>query len=202
MSDEETIEVYNQRAEAYRALIQTDDVDPHLLAFMNLLEPNSYVLDLGCGPALSSSIMVKNGLRVDPVDASAEMVKLANASFHVNARQATFAEIDGEDIYDGIWASFCLLHANREALPTILQALHKSLKLNGVMHLTMKLGEGARRDGIGRFYTYYTEPELVAHLQAANFTITATEQGEAKSFTSKLEPWIMLRSVKKAPFAL
>ena len=198
MSDAETIGVYDQRAADYRDLVKKESTHPLLVEFMALLTPNDYVLDLGCGPALSSAIMIKEGFRVDPVDASAAMVKMANESFNVGARQATFADIDGEAIYDGIWASFCLLHAKREELPTILQALNKSLKPNGVMHLTMKLGEGAKRDGIGRFYTYYTEPELKAHLQAANFSIIAQEQGEAMSLAGKLEPWIMLRSVKKA----
>ena len=43
--------------------------------------------------------MRKSGLRVDPIDASIEMVKLANSLYNLKARQAEFSDIDGEDIY-------------------------------------------------------------------------------------------------------
>jgi len=63
-----------------------------------------------------------------------------------------------------VWANFSLLHATAEEFPTILKAIHTALKPDGALHLGMKTGEGARRDDIGRFYTFYTESQLEEHL--------------------------------------
>ena len=64
-------------------------------------------------------------------------------------------EIDGEDLYDGIWANFSLLHAPRAAFPLHLMALKRAIKPGGLLHLGMKLGEGEGRDGLGRDHFVY-----------------------------------------------
>ena len=196
MSDKETISVYDNKAEDYAALTQ-DAPDETLLAFIQMLAPNSFVLDLGCGPADASATMRSHGLEVDPVDASAEMVRLANERYDIGARQATFSEINSTDTYEAIWASFSLLHVPAEDLPKILAALNVALKKEGWFHLTMKLGEGATRDNLGRFYSYYSQEELSKHLRTAGFSIEAVKTGEALSLAGVVEPWIMFTSQKK-----
>lgn len=191
--DKETISVYDNQAEEYAALVKGE---PHesLLAFIQQLAPKSYVLDLGCGPADASATMRQHGLRVDPVDGSTEMVRFANETYDIGARQATFSEIDVVDSYDAIWANFSLLHATRAEFPTILTALQKALKSGGWLHLAMKLGQGEARDTLGRFYTYYSEEELSNYLTNVGFTVEATRTGEDMSFAGVVEPWIMFSS--------
>ena len=65
------------------------------------MKKQGLVLDLGCGPGKASALMQKSGLRVDPIDASKEMVKLANNLYDLKARQAEFSDINGEDIMMG-----------------------------------------------------------------------------------------------------
>ncbi len=194
--DQETIAVYDNQAEDYAALTK-DTANETLLAFIQRLAPKSYVLDLGCGPADASATMRRHGLEVDPVDASAEMVRLANERYDIGARQAAFSEINSADTYDGVWASFSLLHAPAEDLPKILAALNVALKPEGWFHLTMKLGKGATRDKLGRFYSYYSQEELATHLTMAAFDIKAVQTGEALSLAGVVEPWIMFTSQKK-----
>ncbi len=196
--DQETIAVYDNQAEDYAALTK-DTANETLLAFIQRLAPKSYVLDLGCGPADASATMRCHGLEVDPVDASAEMVRLANERYDIGARQAAFSEINSADTYDGVWASFSLLHAPAEDLPTILAALNVALKPEGWFHLTMKLGKGATRDKLGRFYSYYSQEELATHLTTAAFDIKAVQTGEALSLAGVVEPWIMFTSQRVRP---
>ena len=74
MTDLETIAVYDSQIDSYVDLVKREKADPTLLKFIERIERSGYVLDLGCGPATASSIMREKGLRVDPVDASSEMV--------------------------------------------------------------------------------------------------------------------------------
>ena len=195
MADPETISVYNAQVESYVEVIDSDTVDPQLVKFIGRLQPDGLVLDLGCGPALSSVTMRDHGLRVDPTDASEEMVKWANDKFDIGARQALFGDIVEQDHYDGVWASFSLLHASAEDFPGILRALHKAMKADAVFHLVMKLGSGAKRDKIGRLYSYYSEAELCDQLQDAGFKVDTIEQGEVVGLAGYPEPWIALTSI-------
>ena len=128
MTDHQTISVYDTQTDAYEDLIKRQSSDPVLLKFIERIVPGGYVLDLGCGPAISAKVMRDNGLRVDPIDASVGMVSMANEKFDIGARQAYFEDINGTDIYDGIWANFSLLHASAEEFRNILTALATCLE--------------------------------------------------------------------------
>lgn len=194
MTDNETISAYDSQVDNYVEIIQQQAVDNILLRFIARLKPNDYVLDLGCGPAMASATMREHGLRVDPTDASEEMVKLANKTFSIGARQAVFDDINVSDVYDGIWANFSLLHASAEDLPRILNALHQALKPNGILHLGMKIGQGAKRDKFDRYYCYYSQEDLRDYLSKADFVVSDVELGEALGLAGNMEPWIALTS--------
>ncbi len=196
MTDHKTISVYDSQVDNYIDLIKEQPVDNILLKFIARLQANDYVLDLGCGPAISSATMREHGLRVDPTDASMEMVNLANKTFDIGARLAVFEDINTSNLYDGVWANFSLLHATREEFPKFLQALHESLKPRGLLHLGMKIGEGSVRDKFDRYYCYYSQEELQQHLTKAGFTSVSVELGEAMGLAGNMEPWIALTSAK------
>ena len=160
------------------------------------MKKQGLVLDLGCGPGKASALMQKSGLRVDPIDASKEMVKLANNLYDLKARQAEFSDINGEDIYDGVWANFSLLHTPKNEFKFHIKALYKILKPNGFFNIGMKLGKGEKRDQIGRFYAYYTEIELTEIFRNAGLDVCETYYGEEMGLIGSIEPWIMLRLTK------
>ena len=161
MADQKTIAVYDSQVDNYVETINKAPVDEMLLDFISQFKPDDLILDLGCGPAMSSAAMQEHGLRTDPVDASIEMVRLANETYNIGARQAYFEEIDNTQVYNGIWANFSLLHATREELPNILNRLYQSLKPNGIFQLRMKTGEGSQRDKFAVSYTHLTLPTIL-----------------------------------------
>jgi len=140
--------------------------------------------------------MSKAGLNVDPVDASPEMVRLANETLNIGARVATFDDLATKEQYDGIWANFSLLHAKREAFPGHIGQIHKALKPDGLFHIGMKLGGEEKRDRLGRFYTYYKDDELLEFLNAAGFETLSTKTGEEKGLAGDIDPWITVLSKK------
>ncbi len=176
-SDAETIAVYDRQAEKYLAR-RENRVEPGLIDFTSKLRRGGHVLDLGCGCGDASVHFLKAGFTVDAVDASASMVSITRAQ-GVNARQATFDQINQTDAYDGIWASYSLLHASRSEMPGHLARLRTALKSSGKLHIGLKLGTGESRDPLGRLYTYYTLDELISLLNEAGFTpeVWETEAG-------------------------
>jgi predicted TPR repeat methyltransferase len=197
MTDQKTIAAYNSQADNYLKMVDELDVDPILLRFIDRLKAGDYILDLGCGPGIASVVMQGKGLRVDPVDAAEAMVQLANDKFNVAARQAQFSDIDTTDTYHGVWANFSLLHAQSQDFGAILLAIHQALKPQGLLHLGMKLGEGSKRDKYGRYYAYYSQVELEAHLHGAGFDIEHIELGESLGLAGEMEPWIVLTGLAK-----
>lgn len=192
MTDQQTIAVYDAQVNAYEELLSKQSADPNLVEFIKLIQPGGFVLDLGCGPATSSAAMRNAALRVDPIDASGEMVRLANEKYAIGARQAYFLDIINTEVYDGIWANFSLLHASAADFQLILSNLNRALKPAGILHLGMKTGTGTARDKLGRHYTYYSKTELAEHLISAGFTIEQTRTGQGKGLAGLVEPWIMV----------
>ena len=195
MPDPETIRVYDQRAEEYAALnIKDGSAEAKLREFIAACPQGGRALDLGCGPGLSAAEMARAGLQVDASDASAEMVALAARHEGVNAFQALFSDITGENIYHGIWASFCLLHAPRAEFAGHLAALHKALKPGGIFYIGMKLGQGEARDALGRLYTYYTTEELDTCLTRAGFRDFHHIFGTSRGLDGELADYVAIRA--------
>lgn len=196
MADRQTIDVYDRSAQTYADLSRRGvETDPMLHAFISACPAQGRVLDLGCGPGTAAGLMAQAGLRVDAIDASAEMVRLAQAQTGVNAWQARFEDIAEEAVYDGIWANFSLLHAPRGDFPTALSGLRRALHRNGIFHVGMKLGTGTGRDKLGRHYTYYTEAELRLALRTAGFHISAAHSGRSPGLDGVEADWICLRAI-------
>jgi len=193
MSDPETLAVYAAKSEEYASLTGAHNAaDPILAAFMADLPQQAHVLDLGCGPGDSAAVMAAAGIQVHAVDAVPEMIALASRHEGVRAEVATFEQISGTDIYDGIWANYSLLHADRDALPLILRALHTALRTGGRFHIAMKTGTATTRDRLGRNYTYVTEEELRDLLGTAGFTVTKKQTGRDKGLDGTYADWIAL----------
>lgn len=191
MSDVETLRIYDQNAAQYAAKNQKYlSSDPRLLEFITACPSGGKVLDLGCGPGTSAAMMAKAGLRPDATDASAEMVALAKEISGVTAWQATFDDIAGDAIYEGIWANFSLLHAPRASLPQHLAAIKRSLKTQGAFYIALKLGKGEARDALGRLYTYYEEDDLTDLLETAGFTVLNCTFGDSEGLDGKMARWI------------
>ncbi len=198
MTDRKTIATYDAKAADYAQLVGTDAPDASLQAFIDLMPRGAKVLDLGCGPATASAHMRNAGLVPDPVDASQGMIDQANNTYDINARLATFDDIDGVAIYDGVWANFSLLHAPRDTLPLHFAALHRALRPAGIIHVGMKTGVGTDRDAIDRLYTYVTVNELSNLLSDAGFDVTFTKEGKEKGMAGTMDPFVLMRGRKHA----
>lgn len=196
MADPRTIATYDAKAGEYADLVTSDQPDETLQEFIDLMPSDGHVLDLGCGPGTASAHMQNAGLRPDPVDASAGMIAIAKEKFQLNARLATFDDIAGADIYDGVWANFSLLHAAPEDLPRYFSALATATKPGGTLHVGMKTGKGVARDTINRLYTYVTVDHLSDLFTTAGFAVNQIKEGREAGLAGTIDPFVIMRGKK------
>lgn len=196
MADAITIITYNTKAAEYADTFGATMADKTLQAFVDLMPAGGRVLDLGCGPGTASAHMRDMGLDPDPVDASEGMIALAKERYDLPARLGTFDDIAGDQVYNGIWANFSLLHAPRADLPRHFAALGQATKAGGIIHVGMKTGHGENRDALDRFYTFVTVSELQALLEAAGFAVIHTHEGAERGMAGTLDPFVIMRGRK------
>jgi len=191
MSDPETLRVYEENAADYAALGMTDGQIASLDGFLAQVTPKGHILDIGCGPGLHAAYMQTRGFRVSAIEPAAAF-RAEAISRGIDVRAGGFDDISDTATYDGVWASFCLLHARRADLPRHITAMARALRPGGILFVGMKIGEGEARDRLGRFYTYVTDAELTAMIEATGLTITSRATGTDTGFDGTLSNHILM----------
>ena len=171
MTGEKTVSFYNRNVLNYTNLIKKLPDHKSLDRFLSFLTKKSKIMDLGCGIGNYSNYMQENGMIVECIDASEEMLKTARDTFNLNAKVLTFLEFNEINKFDALWANFSLLHSSKKDFVYHIKSIYKSLKLGGIFYLGLKLGKGQRRDKLGRLYSYYTEDEISKILDLERFKI-------------------------------
>lgn len=155
MSDR-TLEYYNFNVKSFNANTFSADFSQIQQEFLKILTPGSYILDFGCGSGRDTKYFPEQGYKVDAIDGSSELCKLASAHTGIKVRQMLFQELHAKEKYDGIWACASILHVAKNELPDILQRMYNALKSDGTIYASFKYGdfEGERS---GRYFSDFTE---------------------------------------------
>ena len=191
MPDKQTIDVYSKNLESYLSVPLPAEQIAARQTFVDRLQSGAFVLDFGAGPGVDSCFMLDHGLRVRALDATPEFVKAAQEN-GVDAHLGTFDDLTEVDTYDGVYASFSLLHAPRSAFAGYISAIHRALKPNGTFFLGLKLGTGEHRDDIGRIYTYFERDEIEETLKAAGFENLEITTGFGKGLAGAYQGFILV----------
>ena len=189
-ADQKTLDVYDRYIADYEKLISKELKDANLDIFMKMIKEDGKVLDLGCGTGTASLELLKNGFAPFPIDASLEMIKVAESLLEIKPRQISFDEIDEHDFYDAIWANFSLLHIKKDKFSDILKRLFFSLKEDGILFFSLKRGVGESRDKLGRFYSYYEKSEVEKLLEKASFRTRTFSEGASVGLAGNQESWM------------
>ena len=153
------VNYYDVHAKEYAELTVNADMSHAYEKFLRYLTLGAKLLDAGCGSGRDSLFFMRQGYRVTMLDASAAMCRCAEKLTGQKALHKTFAEINFDKQFDGIWANASLLHVPEQELEKVLKILHRALKEDGVLYASWKYGEAERRDG-ERFYCDMTEEKL------------------------------------------
>lgn len=196
---QKTIETYEQTADLYNSLYP--DVNKKNIDFFIKQLKGKNILDIGCGTGRDAEYFVNKGLDVVGIDLSDRFIDISRAK----VPNAKFIKMDMRNIdfplesFDGIWSMASLLHIPKiEAINTIKQ-LRKVLKTNGIIYISVKLGEGEKfikRDrykGLEKFFAFYTESDISDLLEECGFEIIKLSLYKVP----KQDTWIDVFAVKR-----
>ena len=148
-------------------------------AFAGRLGAGARVLEIGSGPGRDALALEERGLRVRRTDVSPGFVALLRSSGHAADLLDPLVDdlADPErDGHDGVWANACLLHVARSDLPVVLRRLAAVTRSGGVLHLSLKEGDGESWSTHGnvtapRLFTFWREEPLCAALEQAGWLV-------------------------------
>ena len=155
-----TLEYYNKNAKIYCDQTLVRNLQENYNKFLEHLQPHAYILDFGCGSGRDSKYFLDNGYKVKAIDGSIEMCKLASKYINQEVTCMKFEELNDINTYDGIWACSSILHIEKENLSDILIKMINSLKVNGVIYTSFKIGTGYEIKE-GKYYNYLTKDEMI-----------------------------------------
>lgn len=156
MQNDTTLSYYDSHAAAFvEGTIQVDFSEIQTL-FLSKLPPAAYILDFGCGSGRDAKCFLERGYRVDAIDGSVELCKLARQYTGIDVRNMFFQELEEVDRYDGIWACSSILHLPARDLVDVMARMARALKNKGIIYVSFKYGTFAGERN-GRYFTDMTE---------------------------------------------
>ncbi len=179
-----TLEYYNKNAKTYCDQTLVGNLQENYNKFLEHLQPNAYILDFGCGSGRDSKYFLDNGYKVKAIDGSIEMCKLASKYINQEVTCMKFEDLNDINAYDGIWACSSILHIEKENLSDILIKMISSLKVNGIIYTSFKIGTGyAIKEG--KYYNYLTKDEMIQILNKTSKSVKLIDYFETLPSTRR-----------------
>lgn len=123
-----TIEYYDNMAKNFVEDTVSVDFKEIQDKFLKLLKEGDSVLDFGCGSGRDTKYFIEKNMKVDAIDGSVELCKIAQKYTGINVRPMLFQQLDEEEKYDGIWACSSILHLPKKELKSVFEKMLKALK--------------------------------------------------------------------------
>ncbi|MCR5080876.1 MAG: class I SAM-dependent methyltransferase [Treponema sp.] len=169
-----TISYYNTNTSTFVESTQLVQMTEAWSRFTSKLALSSIILDFGCGSGRDTKYFLEHGYKVEAIDGSEELCKVASAYTGISVKNQLFTDLSEVQKYDAVWACSSILHASSEDLVIIIKKICTALKSHGLFYTSFKYGEfeGERN---GRYFTDFTEESFAALLKkSADFDILET----------------------------
>lgn len=188
----DTLAYYERNAEQFAKGTVAVDFAETQNRFLDKLEAGSLILDFGCGSGRDTKCFLERGYRVEAIDGSAELCRMASAYTGIEVRRMLFQELCAEDTYDGIWACSSILHLPAVELRDVMGKMAAALKTRGIIYTSFKYGTFAGERN-GRFFTDMTEERFAEFLKGIEGLVTEEQwvSGDARPGRSE-ERWLNL----------
>lgn len=163
MIQNKTLAYYNTHAQSFTQSTLNVDFTAIQNKFLDKLPAGAFILDFGCGSGRDTRYFLDRCYRVEAIDGSEELCRLAGEYTGIEVKCMLFQELQDTDRYDAVWACSSILHLTYDELITVLEKIAHALKDKGLLYTSFKYGteEGERN---GRYFTDMTEEKLTGLL--------------------------------------
>ena len=164
-------------------------IDEERQQFISRLPVGSRILDCGCGPGMDTEKFFQLGYKVTAIDLSARFVSLTKKRvpganvLKMDMRRLEFSDAN----FDGVWASFSLLHIHANDIARTLAGFKTALREGGIFFTALHRGPvtdwvktpiaGMERD---TYVQEWTPNDIEGILRAAGFRIIVSRSFERK----------------------
>lgn len=179
MMDNDTINYYDENAEQYFKKTIDVDMTENCDRFIKHVIPGGKIIDIGAGSGRDILYFKSKGFRVEGIDASVELCRLAVAYTSMNVKCQRIQEWNSTELYDAIWANALLLHLTLEEIKRFFFKAESYLTDFGVMYASFKSGIPTGKDMEGRYFTNVTR-EKVQKIVAESTTLDIVEIWETE----------------------
>ncbi len=179
------VSTYNKIADIYTQKYFDDLSDmPYIDKFLQYLDTNVQILDVGCGPGTFTKYLLNKGLHVEGIDLSEEMIKIArqkipNVPFKVmDMRSLAYAN----NTFDGLLVAYSLIHIATGEIEKALKGFYRVLKPKGVVMIIAQKGEPDKivdeplKEDEKMFINFFTKQRLSDYLEQAGFNLLYQEE--------------------------
>ncbi len=150
MTQNTTLDYYNQNAQSYFNRTRNEHPLQALQAFTEQVSPGGRILDAGCGSGRDFRFFHQKKFTVEGFDGSSELLKLAQADpipTECRLWVADFMFLSlKKEFYDGIWAHDVLGHFHPDGCRRIVAGFFQSLRPGGILFASFEEGSGAYED--------------------------------------------------------
>ena len=180
--------VYNKIAQSYSKKFQKPS--DYIEDFLKLIPKGGKILDVGCGVGVDAGYMYSKGFKVVGIDLSKGMLKIAKKRFpNVDFKLMDLREIRfAPNSFDGVIASFSLIHIPKDDVLGVLHKIHQILKNGGIVYIGVQKGKSKEvfideplKPGEKLFVNVFSFEEIKELLLKSGFVIIQKHERESMS---------------------
>ena len=187
-----TLQHYNARAAEFWEGTRDHDVSQNIAALLQFIEGVApfTILDFGCGPGRDLKAFSDRGHVAIGLDGSAQFAAMARTFSQCEVLHQDFFALNLPPAkFDGIFANASLFHVPSQVLPSVLHALHASLKPRGVLFASNPRGENTEGWNRDRYGAYHDLEQWRAFMSSAGFT-ELTHYYRPEGLPRDQQPWL------------
>lgn len=164
-----SVKFYNENAENFfKDTVKADMSYNYNYFIKNLSEETGEILDLGCGSGRDSKYFIELGYKVTAIDLSPVLAEKASKYIGQGVIVIDMKNIDFKDKFIGVWSCASLLHLSYEEILETLNKIYTSLKNNGVVYASFKVGSQDYEKN-DRKFTCFTKERFSKLLEKSDF---------------------------------
>lgn len=104
------------------------------------MEVGAFILDFSGGSGRDTKYFLERGYRVDTIDESEELCKIASEYTGIEVKKLLFQELQEVEKYDALWTGSSILRLSYEELVDVMKKMLAVIKKQDLIYVSFKYG--------------------------------------------------------------